>query len=280
MIGKKKFTFGIIGCGNIGNAIASGLIKYASIPPEKICANDTDKSKAKDFSKKFGIQLLDNTKLVKNSRFTIIAVKPKDIPELFQNISSSIDSDSILISVAAGVTIDSIKKMSGKNIPVIRFMPNICIGYGKGLVGYCSKGVSRKTMDDVLTIFSKTGFCFRVKESDMFFATAVAGSGPGFLFYLAEIIYDTLRKRGFSKKVAIKLLAYLFEGTGIMLEKSSESPLLLKEKVCSPGGTTLAGLSKMSERNFSEIINAALQAAEERAFELSEQKLKKRRYHE
>lgn len=272
MIGKKKITFGIIGCGNIGNAIVSGLIKYAGVSQKKICAYDLDKSKTRTFSKKYGIKILNNTELVKNSQFIIIAVKPKDVPELFLDISPSLNSDSILISVAAGITIDSIRKMSGKNIPVIRFMPNLCIEYGKGLIGYCSKGVPKKILDNVLTMFSKTGFCFRIKENDMFFITAVAGSGPGFFFYLAEIIYDMLKARGFSKQTTTNLVSGLFEGAGVMLAKSGEKPVSLKERVSSPGGTTLAGLSKLIEGKFSEVIKDSFKAAEKRAIELSGQK--------
>ncbi|MCX7705737.1 MAG: pyrroline-5-carboxylate reductase [bacterium] len=272
MIRKKKFTFGIIGCGNIGNAIVEGLIKHASISPEQICISEIDTSKVKALKKRYGVSILSNKDLVTNSKFIIIAVKPKDIPGLCTNISSFLDRNSIILSVAAGITIDSIRRMLGKNIPIIRFMPNLGIGYGKGLIGYCSKGVSKKILNDILKTFSKTGFCFSVKESEMFFITAVGGSGPGFLFYIAEIIYNLLRARGFSKQIATKVVSGLFEGTGVMLAKSKQKPSTLKEKVCSPGGTTLAGLSKMIEGNISRIINDTFGSAEKRAIELSKQK--------
>lgn len=271
MINEKKFTFGIIGCGNIGNAIAQGLIKYAGISAGKICASEVDRSKAASFRKKFGIHITDNQTLARNSKFIIVAVKPKDVPEVCGSISPFLKDNSVVISVAAGITIDSIKKMSGKNTPVIRFMPNLGIGYGKGLIGYCSKNVKKIDLKRIINIFSKTGFCFPVKEKDMFFITALAGSGPGFLFYLAEIMYDLLKTRGFPEQTTIKIISGLFEAAGVMLSTSKEKPVSLKEKVCSPGGTTLAGLSKLMENNLQNIINAAFDAAEKRARDLSKQ---------
>ncbi len=269
---NKRFIFGIIGCGNIGTALTEGLIRFAGVPRDSICAGDLDKSKSGKFKKKFGICILNNEALVKNSRFIIIAVKPKDVPKLCSDISQNLQNSSIIVSVAAGITIDSIRKFLKRKLPVIRLMPNLAIGHGKGLIGYCSKDIPEKNLQKLINTLSKLGFCFRVKEKDMFSVTVVAGSGPGFLFYLAELIYGFLKKKGFPDKVSNQIVAGLFEGTGVMLGKSAATPSLLKERVCSPGGTTLAGLSKLMEANISEIIDAAFQAAEKRAVELSGEK--------
>ena len=256
----------------MGGALAQCLTKYAGISPEKICASDIDRSKTEVFRKRFGIPACNTDTLVKNSRFVIIAVKPKDVPQLCSVISPNLKKNSVIISVAAGITIDSIKKMIDRDVSVIRFMPNLAIGYGNGLIAYCARNVSSTKLKQVVRIFSKGGYCFPVKEKDMFFMTAVAGSAPGFFFHLAEVIYELLRERGFSDDASLRIVSTLFEGTGTVIAKSGENPALLKSKVCSPGGTTLAGLSKLKEGNFSKLINSAFEAAEKRAIELSKQR--------
>lgn len=266
---RNNFTFGIIGCGNIGIAIIKALTEFADISRDKICVSDIDKSKTKILKKNFGIVTTDTDILVRRSRFVIIAVKPKDIAQLCSSISPYLKKNSIIISVAAGITIDSIRKMLDKDVSAIRFMPNLAIGYGNGLIAYCSNGVTSTTIKKIVRIFSKAAYCFPVKEKDMFFMTAVAGSAPGFLFYLAELVYKILRKRRFSDNISVKIVSHLFQGAGIMLAKAEENPALLKEKVCSPGGTTLAGLSKLTEGNLEKTISAAFESAEKKAIELS-----------
>lgn len=266
---KKTFLFGVIGCGNIGNVILKGLIQFSGISSSKICASDIDKDKTRILKKKFRINIVSIENLVKNSKIIIIAVKPKDIPGLCSEISSYCKNSSIVISVAAGIEIEKIKKLLNKNVPIIRMMPNLAIGYGKGLIAYCWKNVPLKRLKYVIKIFSKMAFCFPVKERDMAFITAVSGSGPGFLFYLGEIIYELLKKKGFSNIACQKIVSSLFEGSGKMMSETGEKPALLKEKVCSPGGTTIAGISKLKQENFEQIINDAFQTAEKRAIELA-----------
>ncbi|HPP67117.1 MAG TPA: pyrroline-5-carboxylate reductase [bacterium] len=269
MIKRKKFQFGVIGCGNIGCAIASGLTKYARIPPTKICATECDISKALNFKSLFSIEILPLDILVKNSRFIILAVKPKDIPELCADMSLLIEDSSVVISVVAGITMDSLCDFFGKSVYLIRMMPNLAIETGKGLIGYCWKNTDSETLKQVIEIFSKTSFCFPVQEKDMFLVTAVSGSGPGFLFYFAEIIFQYLKEKRFDEETAQKITAALFEGSGILLAQSNQDPSMLKQRVCSPGGTTLAGLEKMRSENIEKILKGAFDAALKKAIELS-----------
>ena len=278
---EEKFTFGIIGCGNIAQAIVNGLIQFSKVSPAQICASDIDKKKTENFRKRFNVKICNHRHLVESSRFILLAVKPKDIPSLCGDIAPYIKNSSTIISVAAGITIDSLHSFLRRDIPIIRMMPNLTIEYGKGLIGYCSKKVKTPVLKHVISIFSKTAFCFKVKEKDMFLVTAVAGSGPGFIFYLAEIIEEFLRNRGFSKNISTRIVSGLFEGSGTMLQKSGKSPADLKERVCSPGGTTIAGISKLIEGNISKILQSAFESAEKRAIELSGQNINNtRREHE
>jgi len=270
LIGEKKYQFGLIGCGNIGCAIANGLIKYGNLSAEKICASETDARKSERFKQLFNIEILPHNILARNSRFILLAVKPKDIPQLCSEISQFLDDSSIIISVAAGITIESLHGFFGKRMPVVRMMPNLAIENGKGIIGYCWENVDSDALKELIEIFSRVSFCFPVKEQDMFLITAVAGSGPGFLFYLAEIIHLYLRERKFDEETARKITAALFEGTGLMLALSNQTPSALKERVCSPGGTTLAGLERMQKENIKKILIDAFDAALKRAVELSE----------
>ncbi|MGC8805464.1 MAG: pyrroline-5-carboxylate reductase family protein, partial [Candidatus Ratteibacteria bacterium] len=215
------------------------------------------------------IQTLPSDTLVKESRFIIIAVKPKDISELCLSISPFLDDSSVLISVAAGITIESLYKSLGKKIPIFRMMPNLAVEYGKGIIGYCFENAPDFVIKEVVEIFSKISFCFPVRENEMFLVTAVAGSGPGFLFYVAELIYEFLIKKNLPEDISRNVVATLFEGTGTMLSKSKEKPSVLKERVCSPAGTTISGIAKLTENRLDKTLEAAFEAAEKRAIELS-----------
>ncbi|HOK79467.1 MAG TPA: pyrroline-5-carboxylate reductase [bacterium] len=266
---NRKYTFGIIGCGNIGYAFINGLLKYGNIPATSICAHDIDPSKTNRCKEQLNIQILPPIDLVKESRFIILAVKPKDISELCHNISCFLDNSSVVISVAAGITIESLYKNLGKKISIFRMMPNLAVEYGKGIIGYCFENVPDFIVREVIETFSKISFCFHVRENEMFLVTAVTGSGPGFLFYIAELIYEFLIKKNFSEDISRKVVAMLFEGTGTMLSRSKEKPSTLKERVCSPAGTTVAGITKLMENHLDKILEEAFEAAEKRAIELS-----------
>ena len=261
---------GIIGCGNLGTAFIEGLLLSGRIKPQDIIVSDPDRKKLTNAVKSYRVKPAGNLEIAGECRIIFLAVKPKDVKNVCLEIKSRLDGSKIVVSFAAGITIRQLEKFTGNKTPVLRVMPNLPVALCKGVMGYApGKYFERKFLSGMENIFTGLGFFFRVPEKNMFFLTGLAGSGPGYLFYLAEIFHEILVEKGFSSSTAARIVSLLFEGSGEMMTRSGLNPRILKEKVSSPGGTTLAGLSVMQNRKLEDILREAISAAGKRAEELS-----------
>ena len=257
---------GVIGFGNMGSAIVDALLEKKIFKKRNIYVCDIDKNKLKNV--KLNIKK-NNKELVKNSDVIIIAVKPKDAENLLREINSFLTPKKLLISIMAGIKIKKLEKIIGGNIPIIRVMPNLNIKVKSGIVIYCSNKNGKKYEKLVEKIFSPVGIVFKMPEDKFDIITAISGSGPGFLFYIAEKLEKICIEKGISPKISHQLISFLFYGTGKMFFETRKKAEELKKMVCSPGGTTLAGLSVFEEKNFEYILKEVIDKAEKRSKELS-----------
>lgn len=258
---------GIIGFGNMGSAIVDGLIEKKLFKKKEILVFDIDKKKIKNLP--FNIKK-NNRELVENSDIIILAVKPKDAENVLEEIKDNLNSQKLLISIMAGIKIEKIEKIIGKNIPLIRIMPNLNVKVKSGIIVWCSNKYGKKYGNIVKKIFSPVGIVLKMPENKFDIITAISGSGPGFLFYIAEELKKICIEKGISKKIVNDLVSWLFYGTGKMLLYSKIEPERLKEMVSSPGGTTLAGLAIFEKMDFGKILRDVIEAAEKRSKELSQ----------
>ena len=266
----QRLKLGAIGCGNMGMALIEGVISKKIISPANIIVSDIKSNILTRVKKKLRVNIGTNEEIAKKSNVIILAVKPIQIENVLDNIKEKLSSKKVLISIAAGVSTSKIEFiLSGLKIPVIRVMPNLPVKVKNGIIAY-SPGKYAKGKEKVIeSLFSSVGEVFKINENKMDAVTAISGSGPGYIFYLAEIIDEICVLKGFPKKIAKLISENLIYGSGKMLIESCEDSETLRKMVSSPGGTTLAGLSILKKKKFRTMFNEAVNAAEKRSKELS-----------
>jgi len=260
---------GFIGCGNMGSALLKSVVDNGIFPSSCVYAADSSKEQL-EAVRKLKINESDNADLVKNCDVIVLAVKPKDMAEVAGGIKDSVDEGKILISIAAGVSTRKIELYFGNTqVPVIRVMPNLNVKVSAGLLPYCLGSYAKGKNKLVEKIFSFSGFVFELGEEKFDSVTAISGSGPGFVFFIAEIIESICRAKNFTAEEADLISAYIIYGSGKMLVDTGTAPAVLKKMVSSPGGTTVAGLDVFMERGLRDIFEEAIEKAEKRSRELS-----------
>ncbi|MGB2601922.1 MAG: pyrroline-5-carboxylate reductase [Candidatus Omnitrophota bacterium] len=262
----NNFTVGIIGCGNMGGAIAKGMVASNVLSAESIFLYDKDIEKAKDLAEKTGCALGELSQMVRGSEVLIIAVKPQDSDGLLKEIAADI-TDQTIVSVMAGVRINSITGKLGKEVPVVRAMPNMAAFVSESITSIACNSLVKRT-EEVKSVFAGIGEVVEVEEGLMDAVTAVSGSGPAYLFHLAEAMVEAAIEVGFDTEVAEKLVVQTLYGSSLLLRESKEAPADLIKKVSSKGGTTEAALTVL-EKELKDIMKAAIKRAKERSEELS-----------
>jgi pyrroline-5-carboxylate reductase len=188
---------------------------------------------------------------------------------VLEEMKESITKDHIIISIAAGIKIETIQSFLGQDVPVIRVMPNTPALIQKG-VSFASAGetVTPAYMNIALEIIKAVGIVFIVDEVMMDAVTAVSGSGPGFVFKLMECFVEATEKQGFDKDTSKKMVIQTFLGASLLAESSELSLSGLRKMVTSPGGTTEAGLKFLDTNRINEIIDGTIKTAKDRSIEL------------
>ncbi len=266
---KFKKRIGVIGCGNMGSVLVNGLIESGICPASSIYVSDVSKKKLKSI-RKTGVRVVDNNRLAKSADVIILAVKPASVGEAISGIGEYLNPSKVLISIAAGIPTSRIEKFIGKKaVPVIRVMPNVNAKVKAGILAYCPGKYAAGYGKLVEKLFAPLGMVFRLPEKMFDSVTAIAGSGPGFVFYIAENVKKICRKKGFTEKQSALITAHLVFGSGRMLMETGLSPDILKTMVTSSGGTTFAGLSVFEKKKFPLILKQVIEKAEKRSRELS-----------
>jgi pyrroline-5-carboxylate reductase len=275
------FKTGFIGAGNMAEAIASSMLEKKITENNILSVNDISEDRKKYFHEKYGVSIcLSNHEVIKKSDVIILAVKPQVMGEVLKDAFEKTDfsSKKIIISIAAGITTEFIEnciysftdEKGAKNFPVIRVMPNTPSLAGMGMSAVCKgKNAGTKDIETAETIMNSMGKSIIVEENMMNSVTAVSGSGPAYFFYFIETLVNAGIKLGFSKEDAFELVFQTAKGSIALMEKTCESPDILRQKVTSKGGTTEAALNKLMAENFEKIVEKALFAAHDRGVELS-----------
>jgi len=268
MIDKK---IGIIGCGNMGEALLSRLSKVME-KSVSIMVSETDTSRRDYIQTKYKMIVeIDNNIVVKYSDVIILAVKPKDFDQILkQEICCGISKDKLLVSIAAGVTLKYIENIVGKDIPVIRIMPNMAASIGEA-ISTISRGASagNKDVEIVKEIFSAVGDVIEIDESLVDAVTAISGSGPAYFFCLMDAMMEIAWKLGLDKASARRLVLKTALGSVRLIQELQEEPASMIKKVASKGGTTEAAFKVFEKRCFKGIVHDAIKKAYKRAGELS-----------
>jgi pyrroline-5-carboxylate reductase len=267
----KTKTIVFIGGGNMAEALIRGLLSSKTTLPEQIIATDVRPERLEQLHRAHGIHTsADNAASTAKADIIVLAVKPQQMNAVLANLKPEISNLKLVVSIAAGVTTSRIERELGGEPRVVRTMPNTPALVGAGAAALC-KGRYATESDLSLAekILSAVGIVVRTDEQHLDAVTALSGSGPAYIFYMAEAMIAAGIEAGLSEDVAKRLAVQTVFGAGKLLAESGELPQELRRKVTSPGGTTEAALKVKMERGFARIVAEAIHAAARRSRELS-----------
>ena len=262
------YDLGIIGGGNMAEAIVRGLLNSKTIPAEKIIVTDISSARREVFSQMGVRAVQDNASVAGNSYTVLLCVKPQQMAPALASLGPVSDSGALIISIAAGVRIKSIRGESA--LRVIRAMPNTPMLVGQGATAICAGPlVTSIDMSNARRIFESAGIVIETTEDKMDAVTALSGSGPAYFFYLVEQLIKVGIELGLPPDQAKLLACKTAMGSAKMLMESTEEPAELRRRVTSPGGTTEAAISHLNSAGWPAAMVEAVKAAAKRSGELS-----------
>jgi len=262
-----KYTLGFIGCGNMGGALVRACAK--TVGGNNIAVCDYDKSKAEKFANELGVTALTADVLAKESKFVVLGVKPQNMQETLAPIKDILaqNENVVLITMAAGLSISAIQSYAGKAFPTVRIMPNTPAMLGEGMILYAVSGVSDEDEKTFLDCFAKAGKIDKIPEDKIDAGSALSGCGPAFVYAFAEALADGAVECGVPRDKASLYAAQTLKGAAEMLLTFGH-PGDLKDAVCSPGGTTIAGIHAIESGSFRGATMDAVMASYKRTLEL------------
>lgn len=270
--GKKIFKIGFIGVGNMASAIISG-ITAGGYPTDKIFLYDLLSQKTVAFAEKGAVVVNSEEEIYDNCDCIVLAVKPQNYPEVIDklaNYSKGEDKQTLYISIAAGITTDTVSKALN-GAPVVRALPNTPMLIGQGVTVLCrNELVKDSDFDFACAVFSSAGEIFVIDESEMNRIISVTSSSPAYVFKFIKAICDGADAQGLDGKALLCSVCAVVSGAAQQLAKSGKTPDELVAMVCSKGGTTERAVAELDNFSFEHGIVSAMKKCTARADELSE----------
>lgn len=257
--------YGFIGCGNMGGAIARALSKKT----KDILLSDHS-GKGRQLAQELGCSYGDCRTVATECDRIFLAVKPQMMEDVLSPLAEIIKvRKPLLITMAAGITLERFEQMLGASVPMIRIMPNTPVCVEKGMILYCCNAlVQESQLHDFLEDLSFAGSFDKLPEQMFDVATALSGSGPAYLYLFAEALADGAIACGLPKDQARMYIASIMAGAAEMLLSTGKEPAQLKQEVCSPGGSTIAGINVLEEKGLRAASADCIMAAYKRNIEL------------
>jgi pyrroline-5-carboxylate reductase len=264
---KKKI--GIIGCGNMGEAILRGL--HQNGMAQGIVVSEIRPDRQAAIKKTYGVEVIaDNRLLVSQVQVAILAVKPQELKGVLQEIAPALDAATLLISIAAGASLGAIASILEKEVHLVRAMPNIAALALESATALSAGGeATDEDLHVAQEIFNAMGRTVVIPESLMDAVTGMSGSGPAYVSLFIEALADGGVRMGLSRKDALEMAIQTVLGTARLLTEQGEHPAHLKDRVASPGGTTIAGIAALEAKGFRGAVMEAVAAATQRSKELA-----------
>ena len=260
---------GIIGGGNMGEALLKGLLEEKKVPRKNLWVGEADSGRRSFLRRRYGVRVVgDNRDIARRSDLLILAVKPQEFSALFEQVGS-LPKGKRVISIAAGIATRRIEEAAGK-VPVIRAMPNLAARVGASITAL-SKGrfATSSHLKEAQALFRSVGRVVVVPEKRLDAITALSGSGPAYVAYLAKLLMEAGRGIGLPRDLTRQLVLQTFAGSSRYLLEEGIDPDLFIRKVASKGGTTEAAFTVLKNGNLSRLFRRALQAAARRSKQLS-----------
>ncbi|MBQ3924135.1 MAG: pyrroline-5-carboxylate reductase [Firmicutes bacterium] len=268
---------GFIGTGNMGGAILKSYVRVAEEQGNEVLAFNRTKAKAeallgdvkKDSGKSFTIEdSLDS--LVKASDIVFVCVEPQNFGDVIPQVAASFSNGKVLVSIAAGITIEYLENALGKGAKIVRTMPNTPIMHGLGATALVrNANITDEDMEKVKAVFEAGGITGEVTEDLIGAVIGVSGSSPAYTYMYIDALIKVGTDNGLDEELAKRFAAQAVMGAGKMVLTADETPAQLCDNVCSPGGTTIEAVKTLRADGFEELVVKGAQASVDRAEEMS-----------
>ena len=268
-----KRIIGFLGAGQMARALAGGFARADLVSGSDIVAFDPSSAAEERFAAEVaGARLLrSNTEVVETAAVVILAVKPQQIESVAAEINGQLRPEQLLVSIAAGIALERLAS-AFRTERIVRVMPNTPCLVGVGAAGYSlGKATTDEDAQLVGQLMNSVGLAFQVEERLLDAVTGLSGSGPAFAYMIVEALADGGVRMGLPRDTAIALAAQTLLGSARMVLASGQHPAVLKDRVASPGGTTIAGIQALEQHGLRAALMAAVQSATNRSRELGEE---------
>ena len=263
-------VYGFIGTGNMGGALARAVSRKVS--PAQVLLSNRTAEKAQALAAELGCQAVDNQTAAAQADYLFLGVKPQMMADMLAGIAETLarrEQAPILVTMAAGLTSESIRQMAGGDYPVIRIMPNTPASIGEGMILYAvGSGVPEDAVETFLADMSGAGKFSLLPEHLIDAGSAVSGCGPAFVDLFIEALADGGVACGLPRSAAMELAAQMVLGSAALVLSDGRHPGALKDAVCSPGGTTIQGVRALEKGGFRSTVMEAVIVAYEKNFDL------------
>ncbi|WP_158370501.1 pyrroline-5-carboxylate reductase [Cellulosimicrobium cellulans] len=259
----------VLGGGVMGEALVTALLA-AGWTADDVDVTERSAARAMELSGRYGVRAADpNAKAVKGAGLVLIAVKPQVVPEVLAEIAPTLRPGTLVVSVAAGIPVAVYEAALPAGTPVVRVMPNTPALVGKGASAIApGTHATDEHLDLAERALAATGLVVRVAEKDLDAVTAISGSGPAYAFYLIDAMAEAGVLLGLTRDLATRLAVATVEGSAALAAQTGDHPVVLRERVSSPGGTTVAGVAALDAHGVRAGVVAAARAAHDRSREL------------
>ena len=260
---------GFIGTGNMAKAISGGIIKNRPFDVSEMMAYNPNEASLKQFTACGIIAADSEQQLLEQCNYVLLAVKPQVFPTVLQKISTFCTKDTVIISIAAGISANFIKSYLGEKTKVVLAMPNTPMLIGSGVVSIAKADpTTDKEFEEIKDIFSQSAFVCEVTKEQMIQTIPLHGSSPAMFYLIAKNFVEKSIELGFESSVANTLFCETMIGAAKMMLQTDETHQQLIDMVCSKGGTTLAMLDALERNGFSDSLSDGFDACLNRAYEL------------
>lgn len=262
--------FGVIGAGNMGEAILRGFIKSGNASGVSASVFDLDTAKCRSLEKNLGVKIASSLEaLIDENDILLIAVKPNICTQIFREQFDRF-SEKAVISIAAGWGGERLERALPPHARILRVMPNTPAMIGEGMIVFESgDSLTNDERAFAQTLFGSVGDVISVEPKLMDAVTAVSGSGPAYVYLFIEALADGGVKAGLPRQIALKLAAQTVKGAALMVSETGAHPGELKDRVCSPGGTTIEAVAVLEQKGLRGAVIAAVEACREKSERLS-----------
>jgi pyrroline-5-carboxylate reductase len=259
----------VLGAGQMGEALISGLLRAGVVAPGEIIAAARRSDRAEQLAGAYGIEVLTAAAAAGRADTLVITVKPQDMGALLEEITPKVAPGTLIISVAAGITTGFIGRKLPAGVPVVRVMSNTPVLVDEAM-SVISPGphATEEHLQQAERLLRPVGKVLRIPESQQDAATALSGSGPAYVYFLVEAMVDAGILLGMPRANALEMVKQAVFGAATMLRDSGEHPVLLREAVTSPGGTTINAIRELEKHGVRAAVLAAIEAARDRGREL------------